>query len=346
MSIFYRIIRSIFKNYNPIYFRRFRVEGIENIPKDGAILFSPNHQNALLDPLLVGTTAGKSVFSLTRSDVFGGPLQWFLDAMQTLPVYRIRDGYDQLKNNEQVFERCYDLLGEKKHMMMFSEGRHHDEYYLLRLSKGSSRLVMEAQLRHPNHPIYLQPVGLNYGHHLHAQNDCVVVYGKPLDARNYIPEYKTQQAKALNALRDELQLAMEACLWLPKNDELYETKKPFINRKNTLLPFNTLKKELEKECPSLKLAAKKTGFDYLMIGLFSLPNLPFLLAVRWLLGQFKDPVFHGSMHYLGGFIFCFLWWMLGILAFTNAINLLWGISFFSISLSSLYIRQRFVNRTL
>ena len=77
--------------------------------------------------------------------------------MQTLPVYRIRDGYDQLKNNDQVFERCYELLGEKKHMMMFSEGRHHDEYYLLRLSKGSSRLVMEAQLRHPNHPIYLQP---------------------------------------------------------------------------------------------------------------------------------------------------------------------------------------------
>ena len=66
----------------------------------GLFFFSPNHQNALLDPLLVGTTAGKSIYSLTRSDVFGGPLQWFLDAMQTIPVYRIRDGYDKLKNNQ------------------------------------------------------------------------------------------------------------------------------------------------------------------------------------------------------------------------------------------------------
>ena len=54
-----------------------------------------------------------------------------------------------------------------------------------------------------------------------------------------------------------------------------------------------------------KASCKKLAFDFLMIGLFSLPNLPFHLAVRWLLGQFKDPVFHGSMHYLGGFIFLF-----------------------------------------
>ena len=99
MSVFYRLVRFIFSNYNQLYFRRFRVVGKENIPNEGAILFSPNHQNALLDPLLVGTTAGKSIHSLTRSDVFGGPLQWFLDAMQTLPIYRMRDGYDQLKKS-------------------------------------------------------------------------------------------------------------------------------------------------------------------------------------------------------------------------------------------------------
>ena len=110
--------------------------GKENIPHEGAILFSPNHQNALLDPLLVGTTTGKSIYSLTRSDVFGGPLQWFFDAMQTLPIYRIRDGYDQLKKNQAVFEQCYTLLGDKKHMMMFSEGMHHGEYYLLQLVCG------------------------------------------------------------------------------------------------------------------------------------------------------------------------------------------------------------------
>ena len=346
MTTFYRIIRFIFKHYNPIYFRNFRVIGKENIPQDGAILFSPNHQNALLDPLLVGTTANQSIHSLTRSDVFGGPLQWFLDAMQTLPVYRIRDGYSQLKNNDEVFERCYEILGQKKHMMMFSEGRHHEEHYLLPLSKGSSRLVMEAQLRQAKHAIYLQPVGLNYGHHLYAQNDCVVVFGKPIDVRKYVDAYHAHAAKGLNTLRKDLQIAMEACLWLPKNDEHYTNKKPFINRKNTKLPFDILKKELEKEQPQLKRANKKTVFDQLMVGLFSLPNLPFHLTIRWLLSLFRDPVFYGSMNYLGSFLFCLCWWTLGVVGFTQAVGLFWGISFLALSISSLYLRQLFVNRSL
>ena len=40
--------------------------------------------------------------SLTRSDVFGGPLQWFLDAMEMLPIYRLRNGYSNLKKNEEI----------------------------------------------------------------------------------------------------------------------------------------------------------------------------------------------------------------------------------------------------
>ena len=346
MSVFYRLVRFIFSNYNQLYFRRFRVVGKENIPNEGAILFSPNHQNALLDPLLVGTTAGKSIHSLTRSDVFGGPLQWFLDAMQTLPIYRMRDGYDQLKKNQAVFEQCYALLGDKKHMMMFSEGRHHGEHYLLRLSKGSSRLVLEAQLKHPHHPIYLQPVGLNYGNHRHAQNDCVVVYGKPIDVRAYVDRYQSNPAKGVNDLRDQLQAAMEACLWLPKNNALYGTKKPFINRKNTALSFEKLKAALEKDQPSLEKPTKKTTLHRFMIGLLSFPNLPLHLAVLWLIGQFNDNVFHGSMNYLGSLVFCLLWWALGIVAFSQAIDVYWGLYFFLISLSSLYIRQIIINRPL
>ena len=176
------MIRFIFSSYNLLYFRNFKVVGRENIPQNGGVLYSPNHQNALIDPLLVGTTATASIYSLTRSDVFGGPLQWFLDAMQTLPVYRIRDGYDKLKKNKAVFERCHQLLSNKENLMMFSEGKHHEEYYLLRLSKGSARLAMKAQLQ-STHPIYIQPVGLNYGNHLHPRHDCTVVYGNSINLK-------------------------------------------------------------------------------------------------------------------------------------------------------------------
>ena len=90
---------------------------------------------------------------------------------------------------------------------------------------------MEAQLRQPKHAIYLQPVGLNYGHHLYAQNDCVVVFGKPIDVRKYVDAYHAHAAKGLNTLRKDLQIAMEACLWLPKTMNTIPTKNPSSTEK-------------------------------------------------------------------------------------------------------------------
>lgn len=345
-KIFYAFIRFTLSNYNFFYFRNFKVIGKENIPTNGAVLFSPNHQNAFLDPLLVGTTAGRSIYSLTRSDVFGGPLQWFLDAMQTLPVYRIRDGYDKLKNNQEVFELCYTLLSGKQNMMMFSEGKHHDQYYLLRLSKGSSRLAIEAQLRSPQHPIYLQPVGINYGNHLHARHDCTVVYGKAINVQDYLNTYQDHPAKGLNALRDTLQLEMEACLWYPKNDSDYLKKKIYINRKNTQQPFAQIKAALKKSIPNLAAPSKKLFVNKILIVLFSLPNLPAHLTIKYLVNQFKDPVFHGSVKYLGGLVIFLIWWSIGIYGFTAEVNIYWGVSFFIQSISSLYLRQFFVTRPL
>ena len=345
-KIFYAIIRFILSKYNFFYFRNFKIIGKENIPTNGAVLFSPNHQNALLDPLLVGTTAGKSIYSLTRSDVFGGPLQWFLDAMQTIPVYRIRDGYDKLKNNQEVFERCYTLLSNKQNMMMFSEGKHHDQYYLLNLSKGSSRLALEAQLRSPQHPIYLQPVGINYGNHLHARHDCTVVYGNAINVQDYLSNYQEHPARGLKKLRNTLQLEMEGCLWYPKNDSSYFAKKVYINRKNTPQPFDQLKTALQKNTPNLALPTKELFVYKILIALFSFVNLPAHLAVKCIVNQFDDVVFHGSIRYLGGLVIFLLWWTIGITGFTTEVNIYWGLSFFICSINCLYFRQFFVTRPL
>ncbi|MCH1517005.1 MAG: lysophospholipid acyltransferase family protein [Flavobacteriaceae bacterium] len=337
-KIFYNFICRLLRFYNRFYFRNLKVIGKENIPTDGAILFSPNHQNALIDPIMVGTSCDRSVHSLTRSDVFGGPWQWLLDAMQTLPVYRIRDGYEKLKNNAAVFEQCYALLGNKKHMMMFSEGKHHDQHYLQRLSKGSSRLAMQAQLT-AQHTIYLQAVGLNYGNHLHAGHDCVVVYGKAIPVSDYVAAYQANAAKGLNALRDALQLAMEDCLWLPKNDEQYTERKKYINQHTTPISFKELKQRLNKENHSLKIASRKSFWNVCLIYLFALPNLPVHLSISFIQKQFDDHVFHGTMNYLGGLILFPLWWILtsSITSFYSSIQ--WGLALLLLNIVSLKIRR-------
>lgn len=339
---FYQFIRRTLGLYNHLYFRNFRVIGKENIPTDGALLFSPNHQNAFLDPLLVGTSCGKKLHSLTRSDVFGGPFQWVFDAMQMLPVYRIRDGYHQLKKNEAVFERCFALLKQKKHLMMFSEGRHHDQYYLQPLSKGSSRLAITAQLQCPDFPIYIQAVGLNYGHHLHARHNCVVVYGKALDVRNYLDDFNANPAKSINALRNDLQAAMEDCLWLPKKNEEYAHKKQLINWRNTALPFEVLKQRLTYTPEDLSATNQPQWTDHILIDVLSLPNLPPLLAIAAIRNRFRDPVFHGSVNYLGGLVVFLLWWIFCALVMPT----IFGLVFIGASLFMLFVRQLIIVKSL
>ena len=92
--------------------------------------------------------------------MFRKPYLWFLDAMQTLPVYRIRDGFKNLHRNQETFKKCYKLLEDKKSLLIFSEGKHHDKYYLQPISKGSSRIGLESLKRSPKQK-NLPPPGWN-----------------------------------------------------------------------------------------------------------------------------------------------------------------------------------------
>lgn len=107
---------------------------------------------------------------------------------------------------------------------MFSEGGHHDEYYLQNLSKGSSRLVYQAQLKNPNQKIYLQPVGINYGHHKQPRCTLHLVFGQPILVQDFI---KTDQPEPqnINQLKEKLADAMKVCLWLPENSDNYNKLK-------------------------------------------------------------------------------------------------------------------------
>ena len=186
----------------------------------------------------------RKITSLTRSDVFGGPLQWFLDAFQMLPVYRIRNGYSNLKKNDAIFEKCHKILGEGRFLLMFSEGGHHNEYFLQRLSKGSSRLSYNAQIENPGKKIYLQPMGLNYGHHQQVRCDLHIVYGEPIEIGKEI-DSNLSEAENINKIREELQERMRDCLWLPDKTEKYKNQKERINRLTTQLEFQKLREVLD-----------------------------------------------------------------------------------------------------
>ena len=336
-KLFYYFIKYTIRFTTNCYFRRVKIYGLENIPKDGGVLFSPNHQGAFLDPLLIGCNINRPVTSLTRSDVFGGPLQWFMDALNMLPVYRIRNGYANLKKNEAIFDQCKNLLSNNQWIMMFSEAAHHDEFYLQPLSKGSSRLVYEAQEKSEN-PIYIVPVGINYGHLRNPFFDLHLVFGEAILIRPLIGT-TAQKPERINTIKAKLRTGMEKCMWLPEKDEYYEDRKKLIHSGNTKKSFHELKMGIQDQSLRPKKALKTQKWHKLLIRLLSIPNFLPLLVLKKILGLFKDVVFYSSIKMSTGLILFIFWWAVIFLVG----GVLWG---WQIGLSVtigcvtlLYIRQ-------
>jgi len=337
--LFYFLVKQLLRYYNHVYFRKVEIYGYENIPKDGGVLFSPNHQGAFLDPLIVASMTPGQMTSLTRSDVFGGPFQWFLDASKMLPVYRIRNGYSNLKKNDLTFEKCFQLLSEGKFMLMFSEGGHHDEYFLQNLSKGSSRLVYQAFMKFPNKKIYLQPVGINYGHHRQPRCTLHLVFEKPIEVGASL-DPSLSEAENINNLKIQLEKQMKKCLWLPEKSENYALLKQKINQHSTQLPFEDLKTLLKNNPSRLPDQDEKTAFTRFIAFLLSIPNLIPLWITRKVISKFEDLVFISSLKYAMGVFFFPLWWFVSSMTiayiFGNTV-MMW---YLLICIFSAFLRQR------
>ena len=338
-KIFYEFVALTLSIYNNFFFKKLTIVGKEKIPKDGAIIFSPNHQSALLDPLLVGVTNGKRVYSLTRSDVFRKPFLWILDAMQTLPIYRIRDGYEKLVRNKETFRICHELLKNKNNLMIFSEGKHHDKYFLLPISKGSSRIGLESLKKFPKTKIYLQAVGINYGSHIHPYHNCTIVYGNPIKLNEFINLYEKKPVETLNRVRLELENEMKKCLWLPNNSREYSFKRSLINYNSTKQEFKVLKDKISKKDTNLKNKDSKTVIEKIAIILYSIFNFIPLVIINSVLKKVKDRVFHLSIKYLIGIFVFPLWWTIVFFISVYFLNLALSFIIIIFFVLFLFIRQ-------
>ena len=169
----------------------------------------------------------------------------------------------------------------------------------------SSRLVYEAQIE-SKIPIYLVPVGINYGSHQKPLCDLHVVFGKPILISDFLNDLRSK-AEIINDIREKLASGMKKCIWIPDNDKYYSERKRLINRTNTKMEFKEFKEELEL----MNLIKEKKYKNQLILKLIILityiPNLPPLLILRKILSLFRDKVFYSSIKITAGYI---LFWSL------------------------------------
>lgn len=194
MNIWYHIVRFYVKVGLFFTIKKIEVFGKENIPKKGATIFIGNHQNALIDAVLIPTTNSRDIHFLTRASVFKNPLaNKILRSLNLIPVYRIRDGKRSIAKNIEIFKQCFEFLKDEKAVQIFAEGEHHLKRRILPLKKGFARIILGTLQKYPDVEIQIVPVGLNYDSHLNYPFSVSIYYGKPIRANDYVninnPDY-------------------------------------------------------------------------------------------------------------------------------------------------------------
>lgn len=193
-----------------LFYRRIEIHGFDDYPKSGPILLAPNHQNAFMDALIPAVFAPRPIYFLVRADVFNNRFaRWLFNSFNMMPVYRQRDGFANLAKNDEVFEKCAEILRSNGTLLVFPEAGHLGVRRLRNLSKGFTRIVFGALEEHEDLDIQIVPLGLNYSNYQDSQSRLIVNFGKPLAVSDYAELHKENPAKAMTALRAEVQDRLE-----------------------------------------------------------------------------------------------------------------------------------------
>ncbi|MUH36709.1 glycerol acyltransferase [Zobellia amurskyensis] len=300
-NIGYRLLKTWIKIGLHLYYGKIQVSGLENVPKNKPVLFLPNHQSALLDVLLIAVNCNRKPFFLTRSDVFTKPtLKKFFAYLRMIPIYRIRDGREALKNNQAVFDQCAEIFGNDHAIVMFPEANHNIKRRVRPLSKGFTRILFNAVERLPDTDIHIVPVGLNYKSNSGFPDRVAIYYDESIlvntmydandvqDSVNRVKGMVSDRLKQLTAhIEDEKQ-------YDSISGQLNTLDVDFLNPFETNRIIGTL-----DASKSVAPVTRKNGiFGVVANILFTILNFPILLIWRkWARPKVWEPEFMGTLRF-------------------------------------------------
>ena len=276
------------------YYKKINVTGIGQIPKDKPVLLLSNHQNALMDVLLVATHLERKPWFITRSDVFkSGLLKSLFEYLQMLPIYRIRDGKSHLHKNNAIFEKCGTLLTHKELILIFPEGNHSLKRTVRPLSKGFTRLISEAYQQNPDLDLMLVPVGQNYANPQRVGDSALVKVGKPIAVGNYV-DTKVYVTELKQKVFDQL---CELTTHIPEANYDSVVSEIGANGNHFLNPELINSAIANKDLATIKLNNTKNKRTLNRI-LFVLWNFPWILLWRTLIKpKVPEPEFEATFRF-------------------------------------------------
>ena len=173
--------------HNNIFYRKVIAYGKDHLDFSVPTILAPNHQNALMDALAIICTLERQLVFLARADIFKKKLvARILYRLKILPVYRIRDGFENLKQNDDTFHDTLRVMEHRNGVVILPEGSHDVHRKLRQLKKGICRIAFQtAEASDYKKEINIVPVGIEYSHYWRFRQVLTVVYGHPIHVSEY-----------------------------------------------------------------------------------------------------------------------------------------------------------------
>ena len=206
VSLFYYPLKLLVTITSLFYFKKIRAVGLENIPAKGPVIYAITHQNSLLDAYLANGFSWRSPYFLVKADIFKRKIiDKLMRSIKTLPVYRIRDGYDSIKKNDQIFDTTKEILTKGGVIAIFPEGSHSMTHRLRPLKKGIARMAFRAEAAADfNLNIQILPIGITYDSYLKSSSRTLVNVGRPISMADYKQSFLEDQNNSFRLMLSDL----------------------------------------------------------------------------------------------------------------------------------------------
>jgi 1-acyl-sn-glycerol-3-phosphate acyltransferase len=118
----YHIARFLIRISLLLFFRKRYMHRIRELYTDKPLLVCANHANSFLDAMLLMVLTRRTYHVVVRADVFNKPwANYLLRKFNLIPIYRMKDGIDQLGKNEETFNECIRVFENKGALIIFPE---------------------------------------------------------------------------------------------------------------------------------------------------------------------------------------------------------------------------------
>ena len=310
------------------YYKKITVVKESSIPKNKPLLFLSNHQNALMDALLIATTSGRFSYFLTRASFFKKTMvSKLLHSVNMLPVYRVRDGWSTISKNNFIFKTCTEKLKANQAVALFPEGNHHINRTVRPLSKGFTRIIFEALSTYPDLDLQMVPIGINYKEGTTYGDSVSLYYGTPIPAKSMVSNFTNEE---VITLRQTVQSKIKGLTTHIENDVYTETIEKlnalnvdYLNPKAVNNCIETNFKQCETKPKQTKNVIKLLFTGLLILNLF----LPFVIWRYYIKPKIAEVEFIATFRFAIAITLVPLWLLIACTIIALNFSLFYGLAY-------------------